>query len=74
MNDYLKTITTTDASQIDELRKNYILDNEWELVNPSDMEKAIKNLEDSITSFETDVDYVLSTSNAVTLVTVNLED
>jgi hypothetical protein len=46
--------------------------NEWKLVDPINIEKQIKYLEEEIDNFESEVDIVLSESNTITK--VNIED
>jgi len=44
--------------------------NKYELIDPCDIAKQIEKLEESITSFKTEVDYILSESNATTFIEV----
>jgi hypothetical protein len=44
--------------------------NEYEVVNPLELQNLIKQLRDEIEGFETEVDYVLSTSNALTIIEI----
>lgn len=46
--------------------------NEWKLVDPINIEKQIKYLEEEIDNFESEVDIILSESNTITK--VNIED
>ena len=48
--------------------------NKYELIDPSDIAKQIEKLEESITGFKTEVDYVLSESNATTFIEVEFVD
>jgi len=48
--------------------------NKYELIDPSDIAKQIEKLEESITGFKTEVDYVLSESNATTFIDVEFVD
>ena len=43
---------------------------EWKLCNPISIEKKIEDLEDQIEGFLSNVDFVLSTSNALTLIEI----
>lgn len=46
----------------------------WVLVNPLDIDKEISDLENSIMNFKSEVDYVLSTSNAQTLIKLDIDE
>ena len=46
----------------------------WELVNPLDIDKEISELENSIMNFKSEVDYVLSTSNAQTIIELDIDE
>lgn len=46
----------------------------WELVDPCDIMNKIKELEERILTFKTEVDYVLSESNALTKIEVEFTD
>ena len=48
--------------------------NKYELIDPCDISKQIEKIEESITSFKTEVDYVLSESNATTFIEVDFVD
>jgi len=48
--------------------------NKYELLDPSDISTQIKQLEEQVTNFKTEVDYILSESNATTFVEVELVD
>ena len=51
----------------------YRKQNGYEMINPLNIKLAIKELEDYIDAFETEVDHVLSTSNAITVVEIDLD-
>lgn len=51
-----------------------IENNSWSLVDPIETFKLVEKLEHEIASFETEVDYVLSVSNATTLVEIDLDE
>jgi hypothetical protein len=53
-----------------ELEEAYMKKNSLTLVEPSNLESLIKNMEESIDKFESEVDYVLSESNTVTKIEV----
>ena len=44
--------------------------NKYELIDPCDISKQIEKLEESIRGFKTEVDYILSESNATTFINV----
>ena len=48
--------------------------NKYELLDPCNITMQIEKLEESITSFKTEVDYILSESNAVTFIDVDFVD
>ena len=48
--------------------------NKFELIDPCDITKQIEQLEQSISNFRTEVDYVLSESNATTFIEVEFVD
>lgn len=49
---------------------SYREDNSWEVIDPLGLKAEIEKLEEYITAFEMEVDYKLSTSNAVTMVEI----
>lgn len=46
----------------------------WILVNPLNIDKEIDKLENSIMNFKSEVDYVLSTSNAQTIIQLDIDE
>lgn len=48
----------------------YRADNEYEILDPLGIDKEIKDLQEEIERFESEVDYVLSESNTVTKITI----
>lgn len=46
----------------------------WELVNPLNIDKEISELENSIMNFKSEVDCVLSTSNAQTIIELDIDE
>lgn len=54
-------------------REKFIEDNTYELLDPIRVENRIRELDQEITAFETEVDSALSVSNAVTEITVSYE-
>ena len=66
------TKETASADLIENLTKSYKELNEIELINPCEIHNVIKNMTEEIENFENEVDFVLSESNAVTLIEVDL--
>ena len=62
------------ADKIAQLEKDYRELHEKEILDPIGIAEEIKKLEKEIKDFETEVDYVLSDSNASTLVEVDLDE
>lgn len=50
--------------------KSYREDNSWEVIDPLNLKAEIEKLEEYIVRFETEVDYTLSTSNAITMIEI----
>ena len=50
------------------LRKTYIENNTYDLIDPLDVVKIMENLEAEINEFNAEVDAALSTSNALTVI------
>ena len=61
------------ADKIAQLEKDYRELHEKDILDPIGISEEIKKLEKDITEFETEVDYVLSDSNASTFVEVDLD-
>ncbi len=61
---------TAQKETIENISKPFLEANTWSLIDPLKIEEKIKLLETEITSFETEVDAVLSESNAVTQITI----
>lgn len=57
-----------DSDAMKALRKDYITNNTYDLIDPLDVTKVMESLMDEITEFETEVDAALSVSNAVTVI------
>lgn len=57
-----------DSDAMKALRKDYITNNTYDLIDPLDVTKVMEALMDEITEFETEVDAALSVSNAVTVI------
>gem|GEM_PF-920325 len=62
------------SKDAEEQRENFMKNHRWAIIDPNGSDEAIKALRDEIELFETEVDAVLSESNAVTMVTVVLDD
>jgi len=62
------------ADKIAQLEKDYRELHEKDILDPIGISEEIKKLEKEITGFETEVDYVLSDSNASTFVEVDLDE
>lgn len=60
----------TATDEIEKAKKAFIAANEYELVDPIGVLKKIEALEEEISSFKAEVDAALSTSNAITQITV----
>ena len=56
--------------QINSIRKPYIEGNEWHLIDPIGVAKKIQELEGKLFDFESEVDAVLSESNAITTISI----
>jgi hypothetical protein len=56
------------ASDIDAVRKPFMEQNEFHLVDPLKVEESIGKLEEEVMTFETEVDAVLSEINAITII------
>lgn len=65
-----KTPERLSSTEAVALRKSYVEANEYELVDPLEVEKYIQKERESIAIFEMEVDAVLSESNAVTMIEV----
>lgn len=59
---------TVDSEAMKALRKDYIANNTYDLIDPLGVVKVMEELMDEITEFETEVDAALSVSNAVTVI------
>ena len=62
--------TKTDSTEVEKVKKEYIKNNTYELVDPIGILKKIEELEEKICAFESEVDSALSTSNATTEITI----
>lgn len=62
------------ATEVEEHTKSFMGKNTFELIDPAKVEDKIKALETEIINFKTNVDYVLSETNATTFVDVEFVD
>lgn len=62
--------TNVDPNKIKELQQDYIDKNKLELIDPIGIKKQIDGLSEYIYNFQTECDYVLSESNAVTFIEI----
>jgi hypothetical protein len=60
--------------EVEKQRESFMRNHRWEVIDPNGADKCINALRAEIESFEAEVDAVLSESNAITMVTVELED
>jgi hypothetical protein len=60
----------TNNDEVEKLRKEYVNNNSFEFVDPIKVKEKIDTLEKEISDFETEIDSMLSTSNAITVITV----
>ena len=60
----------TSMNEAEETKKQFIVNNTFELVDPIKVREKIDNLEKEISEFETEIDSCLSTSNAITEITI----
>ncbi len=65
---------TRDPESVKAHTKDFEKRNKMELIDPLNIATKIEQLEKSIDDFETNVDYILSESNATTFVEVELKD
>jgi hypothetical protein len=63
-----------DVTQVKELTKTFEDNNRFVLIDPKHIQNYIENLSKDIEEFSSQVDYVLSESNATTFFEVNLSD
>lgn len=59
---------SVDSEGMQALRKNYIENNTYDLIDPLGVVKMMEKLMDEINEFETEVDAALSVSNAITVI------
>ena len=59
---------TVDSDDMQSLRKTYIENNTYDLIDPLGVANVIKSLEDEINKFNTEIDAALSCSNALTVI------
>ena len=61
---------STDTKQIDEISKQFMITNEVHIFDPIEIEKKIEELEKDYMEFKSEVDAVLSESNATTMIEI----
>lgn len=59
------------SDDFERTKKDFITANSYELVDPNKILEKIEALEENISSFKSEVDSALSTSNAITVIEVN---
>lgn len=59
---------TADSDAMQALRKQYIENNQYDLVDPLNAVKIMETIKNEIDEFETEIDAALSTSNALTVI------
>ena len=59
-----------DSDAMQALRKDYIKNNTYDLIDPLNVNKIIEELTDEINEFNTEVDAALSVSNALTVIEI----
>ena len=57
-----------------ETMKKVIENNSWSLIDPVDTVKLVEEMTTEVEAFETEVDYILSVSNATTVVEIDLDE
>jgi len=61
----------TNPETITALRNSFMETNKVEIVDPMDLKKMAKDLEEEIDAFETNVDWVLSEANGKTMISLD---
>jgi len=59
------------SEEIENTKKQFIVNNTFELIDPIKVREKIDGLEKEISEFETEIDSCLSTSNAITEIVIN---
>lgn len=59
---------SVDSEAMKSLRKTYIENNAYDLIDPIDIAKKMEEITDQISQFETEIDAALSVSNALTVI------
>ena len=72
--DYIKGLysdkTQVDTTKIVNLKADFVKENKLDLIDPANIKEESEKIREYIDGFETEVDYVLSESNAVTFIEV----
>lgn len=75
---YLKSILgdndRKDQNLVKSSTETFLKANEWQLIDPNHIAKYIKDYDEKISKFETEVDYKLSEINSKTTIIVDLSD
>jgi predicted RNA-binding Zn ribbon-like protein len=78
--DYAQKCVGTDKNsveamkEVEQIRMSYYNSHKAELINPIDITNKIEELENKIAQFTTEIDSVLSVSNATTIITIEYEN
>lgn len=59
-------------SEIESVSQPYLEQHEWEVINPENIHRLIDDMEKTIEEFESEVDFVLSESNTITKISVEI--
>ena len=62
--------TKSDPKVIDQMKKDFIESNSYDLIDPIGIEKVLIALDEEISTFRAEVDATLSESNAITQITI----
>ena len=78
LEDRIDTLRENDKKNDIDKQNNYydsMRENEsWSLIDPLNMREYIEKMEDDIETFKSEVDFVLSTSNAKTIVKIDIDE
>lgn len=61
---------SVDSEAMKKLREEYIKNNTYDLIDPLNVTKLIQEMTDEIDAFNTEIDSILSTSNALTVIDI----
>ena len=78
LEDRIDTLRENDKKNDIDKQNNYydsMRENEsWSLIDPLNMREYIEKMEDDIETFKSEVDFVLSTSNAKTVIKIDIDE